>query len=233
MSHCFLWKGRGMHSGSIVQVIRNEAGWYEGDLVQYFKALFFRSQNIRHPYHNLRHMLHVAWLCHDAIGFYRVTPSSLTLRGARNLLIAALFHDFDHSGQFGNDDLNIERAVRGFRAHIAPDDERYADSIARIIRASEFPHKRVEPEDVQEDLAIDILRDADVSQALSVARLQQVIVGLASEWGKSPLEVLKAQKGFHQGLRFRTGWASTKFPPHIVEAKIREAEDLLAILEAA
>lgn len=219
--------------GSIAEIIRNDERLYEGDLAHYFRVLFFKSQNIRHPYHNLRHMLHVAWLCHDAIGFYWGTPSKLTPRVARDLLIAALLHDFDHSGQFGNDDLNIERAVRGFRKHVAPVDEPHADRIVRIIRASEFPHKETGPEDPEEDLAIDILRDADVSQALSVAWLQQVIVGLAGEWGKTPLEVLQAQKGFHSGLQFRTGWASAKFPPCIVEAKIKEAEGLIALLEAA
>jgi len=222
-----------MQSGSIAEVIRNDAKLYEGDLAHYLRVLFFKSQNIRHPYHNLRHMLHVAWLCHQAIGFYWGTPSKLTLRGARNLLVAALFHDFDHSGQFGNDDLNIERAVRGFRKHVAPEDVPHADRIVRIIRASEFPHRETSPEDAAEDLAIDILRDADVSQALSVAWLQQVVVGLAAEWGKSPLEVLQAQKGFHNDLHFRTGWATATFPQRIVEAKIREAEDLIALLAAS
>ena len=36
-------------------------------------------------------MLHVTWLCYQAADFYR---DRLTPRQIRNLLIAALFHDF-------------------------------------------------------------------------------------------------------------------------------------------
>lgn len=207
----------------IAEIIRNDEDRYDGNLAPYFRALFFHAQNLRHPYHNLRHMLHVTWLCYQASVFY---DSRLTRREVRNLLIAALFHDFDHSGQFGNDDLNIERAIRGLKHHIQPEDIDHLRDIEVVIRASEFPHR-----DVQESLLVSILRDADVSQALTVAWIQQVIIGLATEWGKPPLEVLKSQKGFHRSLKLVTDWAASFFPARLIEAKIAEAEALLALLE--
>jgi hypothetical protein len=58
-------------------------------------------------------MLHVTWLCYQAAEFYR---DRLTQRQIRNLLIAALFHDFDHPGHPhpGADDpdrINIGRSI--------------------------------------------------------------------------------------------------------------------------
>src|SRR3989338_911352 len=96
--------------GDIPQIIRNDDRLYEGNLIHYLRALVKYARNLNHPYHNLRHMLHITWLCYQACIFYGGT---LTPRQMRNLLIAALFHDFDHSGLLGNDDLNLEMAVRG------------------------------------------------------------------------------------------------------------------------
>lgn len=212
-------------AGSIAQVVRNDEGLYEGNLVHYFRVIFFNAQNIRHPYHNLRHMLHVFWLCYEACKFY---GEALTPRQIRRLLIAALFHDFDHSGQAGNDDLNLERAVRGLRKNVAPEDVGDLPNIESLMWVTEYPYK-TRSEDLE--LLGNILRDADVSQALSVAWIQQVIVGLAAEWGKTPLEVLRMQGGFHKGLVFNTEWARQRFPQAVVDQKIQEAQELLELLE--
>ena len=208
--------------GDLPTVIRNEDGLYEGDLIHYFKVLFFEAQNVNHPYHNFRHMTHVLWLCYDACKFYRAV---LTPREIRNILIGALFHDFDHSGLMGHDDLNIERAARGFEQHIQLDDEKYGDKIALLIRGTEFPHFG------HPDLSLSILRDADLAQALSGAWIQQVVFGLAREWGKTPLEVLKMQPAFSEGIAFKTLWAKERFPPEAIAAKVSEAKSLLECLE--
>jgi hypothetical protein len=72
-------------TGDIAIVIGNDHGLYEGDLGRYFRAVFFDAANIDRPYHNLRHMLHVTWLCYQAGEYYR---DRLTPRQIRNLLIA-------------------------------------------------------------------------------------------------------------------------------------------------
>lgn len=213
--------------GSIVEIVRNDERRYDGTLTHYFRVVFFHAQNLRHPYHNFRHMLHVLWLCYQAAIFYE---GRLQRREVRNLLIAALFHDYDHSGQFGNDDLNIERALRGLRKHIQPEDTEDLASIEGIIRRTEFPYT-IPSEHLR--LPAQILRDADVMQALNVAWIQQVVIGLATEWSKSPIEVLRAQGGFHRNLKFSTEWARTLYPPEKVAEKIAEAEALLELLGEA
>jgi hypothetical protein len=212
--------------GNIPQIIRNNGGVYQGDLIHYFRAVFNHARNLRYPYHNFRHMFHVLWLCYQACLFYgklRLTP-----REMRNLLIAAMFHDFDHSGLMGDDDLNILRAVRGLERHILETDKKFLPDIELLIQATEFPYKI--PSQCL-DLSGQIIRDADLSQALSAAWVQQVIFGLASEWNKKPIEVFKMQGPFMSGLKFQTEWAKQMFTKDDIAGKIRETEEFLELLE--
>jgi len=82
-------------TGDLPEIIGNEENLYEGNLTLYFRILFYNSNNLNNPYHNFRHTLHVPWLCQKACRYYqkKLTPCQM-----RNLLIAALFHDFDHPG---------------------------------------------------------------------------------------------------------------------------------------
>ena len=75
-----------------------------------------------------------------------------------------------------------------------------------------------------------IMRDADISQALSPVWFQQVILGLAAEWNKSPIDILKMQKGFLGKIEFKTAWARQEFGRAALDEKIAEAEKWLAIL---
>ncbi len=211
--------------GSLPSIIRNDDKLYEGDLIPYYQVLFNYAQNLHHPYHNFRHMFHVLWLCYQACLFYR---TSLSPRKMRDLLVAALFHDFNHSGMMGNDDLNIIRAIRELRQYVVSIDVPYLDDISGLIRATEYPY--VVPVE-KLDIRGKILRDADVSQALSVAWLQQVVFGLAKEWNRRPLEVLKMQESFLKGLTFHTEWALRQFPEYEIQAKIKEAQELFELLE--
>lgn len=211
--------------GSLPAIIRNDFDIYEGNLVEYFKVIFFNAQNLRYPYHNFRHMFHVVWLCYQACVFYRgILPS----RKMRNLLIAALFHDFDHAGIMGNDDLNIERSVRGLRKFILREDTEYIEEIVLLIQATEFPYKI--PSEIL-SLSERIIRDADMSQALCEAWIQQIVFGLSAEWNKKPIEILEMQGAFHKNLQFSTEWAQQMFPQEAIDNKIAEALDLLELLK--
>ncbi len=210
--------------GDLPEIVRNDAGHYEGDLKHYFKVVFFKAQNLQKGYHNFRHMLHVLWLCYLACIFYK---GKITKRDARDLLIAAIFHDFDHPGAMGEDDLNIERAVRGFRKHILPEDAPHAENIIAIMRATQYPYTC---DSATLSLLAQIIRDADMGQAMAAAWLQQVIFGLSEEWGKTPLEVLQIQPKFLANVKFCTEWGRQQFPQSQLDEKVRESQELLAIL---
>lgn len=214
--------------GNIPEIIRNDFGLYQGNLRHYFRALFLKARNIYAPYHNPRHILHVCYMCYQALLYYRTSGRPIDAKAARGLMIAALFHDFDHTARAGNDDLNIEYAIRGLRANILPEDLELQEYIEQPIRWSQFPYT-VPSEDIS--LCGRILRDADVSQALSVAWIQQVVFGLAEEWNMTPLQILRMQKGFLANLKFHTEWANQQFGQEIIAEKMAEAEELLALLE--
>lgn len=216
-------------TGSIPSIISNDDGLFEGDLVGYFHTLFFGATNLDRPYHNLRHMLHVTWLCYQAAEFYR---DRLTPRQIRNLLIAALFHDFDHPGHphpgtNDPDGINIDLAIAGLRRHVAADDRPFLPAIEALIEATHYPYT-INSADL--DLSGHIIRDADLAQALSPVWIQQIVIGLAREWQINPIEALQRQPGFLSALSFNTEWARKRFPSNLVAEKITEAERLLALL---
>lgn len=216
----------GQTRGSLPALMRNDERLYEGNLVHYFQKLWYEARNLQRPYHNFRHMTHVAYLCHEACRFYKDT---LSLRERRNLMIAAMYHDYDHPGTAGNDDLNIERAIRGLKQHLLAADKAHFDDIASLIRVTEYPPPQALASSTL-TLAEKVMCDTDLSQALSVAWIQQVIFGLAAEWNKTPLEVLKIQEPFLRNLKFQTEWAKKYFTQQAIDDKIAEARELLALL---
>jgi hypothetical protein len=212
-------------NGQIPSIIRNDEGLYQGNLIRYFQVVFFKAQNLENPYHNFRHMFHVLWQCYNACLFYR---GVLTPRQVRNLLIAAIFHDYDHCGLMGNDDLNIARSIRELEKYVLPEDRESLSDIIALICATEFPYKI--PSD-KLDLCGLILRDADMTQALCPAWVQEVIFGLGSEWRKAPIEIFRMQEGFLRHLKFHTEWAKKLFPQAEIDAKISESQEYLNLLE--
>src|SRR5207237_4713018 len=88
-------------------------------------------------------MSHVLWLCYKACQYY---SHELPPRQMRTLLIAALFHDFDHTGRphRGDQDpdgINIEIAISGLRRYLASYDRALMPEIEALIEATHFPYK--------------------------------------------------------------------------------------------
>ena len=212
--------------GSLPSIIRNDDELYKGDLRHYFRVVYHLARNNSHPYHNFRHMMHVTWLCYQACLYYR---DKLNRRGMRSLLVAAMMHDFDHTGMIGSDDdLNIEFAVRGLKRNIAEEDKRYFPEIASLIKGTEYPHK-APIETVP--LRVQILREADMSQSMSVAWIQQINFGLAGEARTKPIDILRMQPEFHRKMRYHTEWGKQFFKRSDLDLKSDEAEELLELLE--
>ena len=207
-------------------IIANDEKLYEGSLVHYFQVVLRYGRNLNNPYHNFRHLFHVLWQCYDACRYYR---AQLEPAQMRVLLIAALLHDFDHTGHggLGDDDLEIERALRGLRRHIATEDLNNLPRIEALMRSTEYPHKK-RAEDL--DLSEQILRDADLSQSLDNVWLQQTIFGLGNELNIEPEAMLHMQPEFLDKLSFTTEWGKEKFQKLIAPRKA-EALRLLHLLE--
>lgn len=213
---------------TLAGIIYNENRLYEGNLIPYFKVIFNNAQNLNRPYHNFSHMFYVVWACYQACVYYSYRGGNLSPRKMRDLLIAAMFHDFDHSGMAGNDDLNIARSVRALEKYILPEDRPHMEDIALLIRATEFPYK-IASEELS--LSGQIIRDADVAQTFSEAWIQQIIFGLSAEWSKTPIEILKAQISFLKGIKFHTEWGRKMVTEADIIRKLYEVRDFLEFLD--
>lgn len=220
----------------LTDIISNRENLYSGDLKHYFKCLF-DSRGAGNPYHNIRHACTVLVRCYEGV---KESSNYLSLHRLQNrwlqnwtdkdlfrgTLIAAIAHDQDHPGRAGNDDLNIELALRSLKKNLRKEDGPLFDFIQSLIKSTEFgPQGHIK---IAETEYHKILRDADLTQICSDAWIRMILFGLSEEMGVAPLEMLRMQEGFLKNLRFESQWGQ-QFNP-IIAQKIQEARDLLDIL---
>lgn len=120
----------------VVGMIVNKNDRYEGNLIHYYK-LVMKAPNAYAPYHNVRHMLHVFWESYDG-----AVQMGLDKRQMRNLLIAALMHDYNHTGVKNDDWVNIQRALNSLEENILPEDRDHLHQISTMIKCGRSPRKR-------------------------------------------------------------------------------------------
>jgi hypothetical protein len=215
-------------TGEIARMIQNQDDLYTGvSLAPYFRVII-NAPNIHHGYHGLRHMLHVTWVCYHACKYYS-RLGKLSKRDARNLLIAALFHDYAHCGKACDDAINIEAALDGLREHIQDVDRDHLVKISIIIAATQFPHADLGG---TPSLCEQIIRDADISQAFGTTWIGDIAAGFGSELDKTPIEMLEQQLKFLTFIEFHSDFGKVFFGQDAINAKLRETEDLLSILKA-
>ena len=138
-------------------------------------GLFDMWQHIRstntgtsNPYHNNRHMWNMAQI---ALTLFRTTfvsapPLEKYLWVEKELLIACLWHDYEHSGGRLPDAENIERAVSGMYEWAAEHGQHIIPEIlaeaGEAIRVTEFPFIHT-PKDIVQWC----IRDADLLYTFS------------------------------------------------------------------
>lgn len=207
---------------SPIEIVTNVEGLYEGDLIPYYRALVLDSTGRSNPYHNIRHALHVLCAAYAGGKFHK-----LSRRALRNLLIAAIFHDFNHSGKLrGKDRLEIEMALMMLRVYLQPEDLGELENISNIIWATEFPYKIPEAE---LSLEQKIVRDADMSQNFSDVWIQQCWFGLAEELSYDPIAFIGTRPAFLHSIVFHSDWGKAELEPKRLPA-ILEAEGYIEAL---
>lgn len=166
----------------------------------------------QNPYHNLTHELqtvHWAYACAANSG-NRVDP---------NLLIAALFHDHNHSGGKESDSRNVDEAIRfvneskAFRTLLPSnygdeDGRRIVAQIAKMISITEFDakNKQFVHSPITDQFArfeMQCLRDADLMPIYSEEG-RHLLFGLYKEMGLATYEredALKVWEGQAKFLR--------------------------------
>lgn len=167
-----------------LQLIRN----YHLD--HYLKILLTENKGNDNPYHNFHHTVTMMRCAYDIAKTEYVDNTHIRL-----ILIAALFHDFNHSGgKFKNDLDNITDAIEAFR-HYTQETEYDSYVIEKMIRSTQYPYAP----DYEPTLSEKILRDADLLQSSEDNYIQQVLIGLSSEMGvvvsaKNQIKFMKSAK---------------------------------------
>lgn len=152
------------------------------------------------PYHNLNHALTIVKYASEG-----AESEGLSERETINLLLAAMFHDFNHSEGKSKDDVNIKNAKKGLREFVESEviDGVDLEEMEKIIDATEYPYQ-IKSGDLT--LSQKILRDADLMQIFEDNWIHQNILGIALELGMEFEKFLVAQRKFIEGAEFNSNW---------------------------
>lgn len=171
----------------------------EFKLDNYLKIVIQKSTSNKAPYHNFFHVLCMVK------NVYKIALSEgLLPKAIRPLLIAALFHDFNHSMGAHNDEWNVNEAISMFMLY-SQEDAKTNKLVVSIIRATQYPYV-VEEEDLT--LEQKIIRDADLLQQYESNYLQQVYYGLSEELNTTFEILLQGYPVFIKGMKLHTDCAS-------------------------
>ena len=166
------------------------------------KTYILENNLVENDYHNNEHMINVfnnsIVLFNHYKDEYELTPYNKLLLG-----LAALFHDFNHSGGKLKDSENIELALFALKEFLKTINKSdLYDDIKNIIIATEFPHL-----DIDLDILQKIIRDADTMGGI-IEGWKSVVTNLASEYNKSLQEFIPTQIKFLDTVKFNTDYCN-------------------------
>ncbi len=168
----------------------------------YYKALnYININNLSNnlPYHGIDHLYSVFESSYNSIQKIKVRFYFDLLKYEKELLIASLFHDYNHSGGKLPDSENIINAIKGLTEFHSLNNEFDLEYASYLIKCTEYPYVVNENELT---LEAQIIRDADMCyqfQDLSIVKLYQ---GLRVEFNKTLPEFLDNQLKFTENLKF-------------------------------
>jgi hypothetical protein len=187
-------------------------------LEEYFGILLKDNVANNAPYHNAYHTLCVMKNAYTiCINDFLFTDDEI-----RTILIASLFHDFNHSMGKLTDDINVSNAINKFKQHSK---ENNNDEIIELIKATQYPYIVENPTDKQK-----IIRDADMMQIFSDNYFQQNVISLGVEFNKSVYDSCTMSIKFLENLNFYTKYCKDLFKSQI-ETKINDLNFMLLCLK--
>ena len=180
---------------SIIEIINKHAS-----LQKAFKYVFFNNKNNYAPYHNLNHLLTVTKHVYFGLEFENL----LNTKNAKELLLAAMFHDVNHSLGQKTDAENIAVAKKSLLNFIRKE-KIFADVafMFSAIEATEYPYT-VLSKDL--DVFHKIIRDADMMQLFELNWIQQSILGISKEQNISLSKFIKGQQKFLASVKFSSAY---------------------------
>jgi hypothetical protein len=173
-----------------------------------FKFVMNYNKSKVAPYHSTWHMMCVMkcvdWLVRNekALELYETEDELDELA----LLLAALFHDMNHSAGAATDDVNVEAAKYAFDEFISEVDDDVREEwlkkrVHSLLDATQYPY--VIPDHVLTHDQL-IMRDADMMYAYQDCSFRDIVIGLSTEMPSDPLSAVKRQITFHNNSVMRT-----------------------------
>ncbi len=151
------------------------------------------------PYHGIDHLFEVM-----RFAFITFENDPLCKESNINkleLLIAALFHDYGHSGGKTTDDINIGNAINGVSLFHSANPEFDLNEVINLIKATEYPYTVPESELT---LSSKVLRDSDMCYLFYDVSMVKLYSGLRTEFGTNYSTFLTNQVAFINGMTFYT-----------------------------
>lgn len=187
------------------------------------KYIILTNKSNNAPYHNLNHLLTVTRHCYEALEYMDMGYNEYR----EHLLMAALFHDYNHSMGEQKDDVNVGLAKRELQKFIEEENiELSIPFMWEVLDATQYPY--VIP---SKELNIyqRILRDADLMQIYEYDWLKQNIFGLSEEM-KIPVEqLIPGTIAFLKGIEPLTDYGKFMHDTHFADV-IKELEILENIM---
>jgi len=172
-----------------------------------FRYVVENNKSNNAPYHNLHHMLTVMKYCEAGARYH-----SLNGKIRANLLVAALFHDFNHTQGEKSDKINVELAIEGVKTWYnsnALNSGVNLNKVVEIIKATEYPYV-IEAVDLT--LEQSIIRDADLMISLESDWMNNMIIGLMDEMKvKDIKKMIEGQRNFHGNIKMCSPWGQKVF----------------------
>jgi len=171
------------------------------------------------PYHNNYHLQQVCKFALMGADFYKLSDMDKRL-----LAVAAIFHDYDHSGSGKDDDINIKRAVdafvkfnldvKKFGEFSSYFNEEETEVIIDLIKATRYPYINN-----TETLLQEIIRDSDILQGIFADDyINKIVLGIAKENGIPEDKMISGQIGFLKSTKFCTDWATNMYSKELPNA---------------
>lgn len=166
------------------------------------KKYITKNNDTENYYHNNEHLLNVFKKSMTLFDEYK-DEYKLNSVDKICLGLAALFHDYAHSGGKLKDDENVEIALDELKKYLVIIDKPYLyNTINKIIKVTEFPHK-----DVDLDILQKIIRDADTMGGI-IDGWVYVVKSLAKEYNKSLKDFIPTQIAFIESVKFNTDYCN-------------------------
>lgn len=165
-----------------------------------FKYILLNSKSNNGPYHNLNHLLTVLKYCYLGA----LSEGIKDEKELRELLVAAIFHDVNHTIGKEKDDVNVQNSKDAIDKFVKQEEiDVDTDYMNKLLDATQYPYV-IEGKDL--DLKQGIIRDADLMQVLEYNWIHQNIAGLSSELKMDFLDFVQPQRKFLESAAFNTDW---------------------------